>query len=161
MSPELEVSESPADVPYRDAEPLELPRDHRMRVGVAWRTSESNAIPFALIRRLAAVTGVTLYALQSALEPAERSGPFVVLPERDDPLGIARLMRALDLVITVDNLHAQLAGVFGVPVWTLDAENADSAVAEAVHNLRALTRRPHIRIDVDDHSTYLPLTQSL
>jgi ADP-heptose:LPS heptosyltransferase len=31
----------------------------------------------------------------------------------------ARLMRALDLVISVDTMSAHLAGALGVPVWTL------------------------------------------
>ena len=171
----------PAEIPYLHAEPLELPDDHRFLAGVAWRADGSEPIPFALIRRLAAVTGVTFYALQSEVEPAERNGPFVVRAGREDLLGTARLIRALDLVITVDSLHAHLAGALGVPVWKLAAEHADwrcasaypsmrlyrntdgweSLVAEVVRHLRALTRRPHIRIDVDDHSTYLPLTQSL
>ena len=32
---------------------------------------------------------------------------------------LARVMRALDPVITVDSMAAHLAGALGVPVWTL------------------------------------------
>ena len=37
----------------------------------------------------------------------------------DDPGEAARVMRALDLVISIDSMPAHLAGALGVPVWTL------------------------------------------
>jgi ADP-heptose:LPS heptosyltransferase len=40
-------------------------------------------------------------------------------------LGEARLMRALDLVISVDTMPAHLAGALGMPVWTLLPTDAD------------------------------------
>lgn len=135
-------------------EPLELPRDHRMRVGVAWREAEC-AIPFALVRRLAAVSGVTFYALQCELASDEENGPFIALPEREDPLGAACLTRALDLVISVDGTAAHLAGALGVPVWTLlpVACGWEDVIARVVADLRALARRPHtIRVEVHDGS---------
>ncbi|HEU4564898.1 MAG TPA: glycosyltransferase family 9 protein, partial [Gemmatimonadaceae bacterium] len=39
--------------------------------------------------------------------------------------GTARLMRALDLVITVDSMPAHLAGALAVPVWTLVPHECD------------------------------------
>jgi hypothetical protein len=49
--------------------------------------------------------------------------PFVSLdrenPDAGTPLKAARLMRALDLVVSVDTMTAHLAGALGVPVWTL------------------------------------------
>jgi ADP-heptose:LPS heptosyltransferase len=43
----------------------------------------------------------------------------------DDVLAAARVMRALDLVITIDSMPAHLAGALGVPVWTLLPHAAD------------------------------------
>jgi ADP-heptose:LPS heptosyltransferase len=37
----------------------------------------------------------------------------------DNPLDDARIMHALDLVISVDTMTAHLAGALGVPTWTL------------------------------------------
>jgi ADP-heptose:LPS heptosyltransferase len=37
----------------------------------------------------------------------------------------AKLLRALDLLITVDTMPAHLAGALGVPVWTLLCAEAD------------------------------------
>ncbi|HEV3484249.1 MAG TPA: hypothetical protein VG106_02505, partial [Vicinamibacterales bacterium] len=55
--------------------------------------------------------------------------PFVSLdrdhPDVDTPLKTARVMRALDLVVTVDTMTAHLAGALGVPVWALLPANAD------------------------------------
>ena len=36
----------------------------------------------------------------------------------DNPLDDARIMRALDLVISVDTMTAHLAGALGVQTWT-------------------------------------------
>src|SRR5881392_3245104 len=43
----------------------------------------------------------------------------------DEPLATARLMRAMDLVITMDSMPAHLAGALGVRTWTLLPANAD------------------------------------
>ncbi len=43
----------------------------------------------------------------------------------DDVLEAARVVRALDLVVTVDSMPAHLAGALGVPVWTLLHADAD------------------------------------
>lgn len=97
-------------------------------VGIVWRGGdwdERRSVPFDLIMSLADVPGVALYALQRELAPGEGDAPFAIPPERCEPLGTAQLMRALDLVISVDTMPAHLAGALGVPVWTLLPTEAD------------------------------------
>jgi len=48
-----------------------------------------------------------------------------VLSGSDNVVEAARIMRALDLVISVDTMPAHLAGALGVPVWTLPDAAAD------------------------------------
>jgi hypothetical protein len=108
----------PSRVPYFDVAPAELPPAER-RVGVVWNSGEwdpQRCIPLPFIERLATVPGITLFPLQqdAAQHPLAR-----------EPLGTAQLMRALDLVITVDSMPAHLAGALGVPVWTLLRKEAD------------------------------------
>jgi ADP-heptose:LPS heptosyltransferase len=50
---------------------------------------------------------------------------FGVLSGGDNPLDDARIMRALDLVISVDTMTAHLAGALGQQTWTLLPFNAD------------------------------------
>jgi ADP-heptose:LPS heptosyltransferase len=50
---------------------------------------------------------------------------FGILPRASNLFEEARLIRALDLVISVDTMPAHLAGALGVPVWTLLPAEAD------------------------------------
>jgi ADP-heptose:LPS heptosyltransferase len=42
-----------------------------------------------------------------------------VISGSDDVLKAARVIRALDLMISIDSMPAHLAGALGVPTWTL------------------------------------------
>jgi hypothetical protein len=93
--------------PYLDVELADIPRGG---IGVAWRAGEwdpNRSVPVELFDGI----------------------PFVSLdrenPDADTPLKTARLMRALDLVITVDTMTAHLAGALGVAVWTLLPRQCD------------------------------------
>jgi ADP-heptose:LPS heptosyltransferase len=50
---------------------------------------------------------------------------FGTISGGDNPLDDARIMRALDLVITVDTMTAHLAGALGQRTWTLLPVHAD------------------------------------
>jgi hypothetical protein len=118
-------------VPYLRAEPAPLPRDGRLAVGLAWECGdwlrERRAVPFALLAPLAAVDGVRLHVLQRgpALAQAAAHPAFDCGAGSDDVLEAARMVRALDLVLSVDSMPAHLAGALGVPVWTLLPHDAD------------------------------------
>jgi hypothetical protein len=93
-------------VPYLHVAPADVPRG----IGLVWRAGEwdpARSIPFEVFRPLLETPGVRFYPLHREDEGA------------GTPLETARLMRALDLVITVDTMAAHLAGALGVPVWTL------------------------------------------
>jgi hypothetical protein len=101
----------PRTVPYVHVHPVTLRRTTRLAVGLVPRAGDwdpRRSIPHALLAPLAAVPDVRFYALHE---------PTIV--------GTARLMLALDLVITVDSMPAHLAGAVGVPVWTLLHHDAD------------------------------------
>jgi ADP-heptose:LPS heptosyltransferase len=54
-----------------------------------------------------------------------RAPGFGVDAGSDDVYEAARMVRALDLVVTVDSMPAHLAGALGVPVWVLLPHDAD------------------------------------
>jgi hypothetical protein len=116
----------PDDVPYIHVAPAKIDRDRRLAVGIVWRSGdwdERRNVPFRLIESLADTDGVKLFSLQR--DPDHYSDRIALLDGVDDPLATAQLMRAMDLVITIDSMPAHLAGALGVPTWTLLPTNAD------------------------------------
>lgn len=122
--------------------PAPLARDGRLAVGIVWECGDwdraTRSIPLPLLAPLARVPGVVLHVLQrgAALDAfraadaplgigAPGTGAAVVVSGSDDLLEAARVVRALDLVITIDSMPAHLAGALGVPVWTLLPHAAD------------------------------------
>ncbi|MBA3970076.1 MAG: ADP-heptose--LPS heptosyltransferase, partial [Gemmatimonadetes bacterium] len=86
---------------------------------------ERRSIPFPLLAPLARVPGITLHVLQRGRGLTEQPPGFGVVSGSDNILQAARVMRALDLVISVDSMTAHLAGALGVPVWSLLHAEAD------------------------------------
>lgn len=112
----------PTEVPYLHAAPAPLPRDGRLAVGLVWKAGdwdERRSIPPELLAPLAEIPSVELHVLQRGHGLAERPAGFGVDSGSDDVLQTARVMKALDLVVTVDSMPAHLAGALGVPTWTL------------------------------------------
>lgn len=112
----------PAAVPYLHVEPAPLATDGTLAVGIVWKAGDWDGrrdIPYPLLAPLAEIPGVELHVLQRGSGLAEREAGFGVVSGSDDPHEAARVMRALDLVISIDSMPAHLAGAVGVPVWTL------------------------------------------
>jgi len=112
----------PADVPYIFVEPATLPRSERLRVGLIWQSGDwdsRRSIPYSQVKRLAHVPGIEWHILQREAARAGWDGEFGSISGGDNPLDDARIMRALDLVISVDTMTAHLAGALGVHTWTL------------------------------------------
>ena len=131
---------TPATLPppaHFDVAPAPLPRDGRIAVGLVWECGDWDravrSIPLPLLAPLARVPGVALHVLQrgpALAEFADGASPFgagtsVAVSGSDDVLEAARVVRALDLVVTIDSMPAHLAGALGVPVWTLLPHLAD------------------------------------
>jgi hypothetical protein len=118
----------PATVPYIEVEPARI-SDSRFKVGLVWRAGDWDAkrnVPFLLMKRLAEVDGASFYILQQDTERGEcRDGFRRILQPFGDAMATARIIRALDLVITVDSMPAHLAGALAVPTWTLLQRDAD------------------------------------
>jgi hypothetical protein len=115
-------------VPYLRVPPLDVPGAGTPRVGFMWRGGGWNPareVPWPLVRTLARHPNIAAYALQPDLLPEEHEPWLLLRDERRTPLDTARLIDALDLVITVDTLIAHLAGALGARVWTLLPRDAD------------------------------------
>lgn len=127
----------PAKVPYLHVEAAQRthvdvtpvpPAGAAIRAGLIWQSGDWDAtrtIPFPLLQPLSRVPGVQWHILQRDARRAGWNEQFGVLSGGDNPLDDARIMRALDLVISVDTMTAHLAGALGQQTWTLLPFNAD------------------------------------
>lgn len=118
----------PAEVPYLHVAPALLPHSKKLKVGLIWESGDwatDRSISFQTIQRLADVQGVEWHILQRDARNAGWDGKLGVISGGDNPLDDARIMRALDLVISVDTMTAHLAGALGRKTWTLLPFNAD------------------------------------
>jgi hypothetical protein len=116
----------PNDVPYIHVTPAQVNRDGKLAVGIVWRSGdwdERRNVPFALMESLADDGNVKLFSLQR--DPDQFSDRVTISDGADDPMQTAQLMRAMDLVITIDSMPAHLAGALGVPTRTLLPTGAD------------------------------------
>jgi hypothetical protein len=118
----------PAEAPYIFVEPASLRRNGRLQVGLIWQSGDwdnRRSIPFSLLKRLAQLDGIEWRILQRDAARAGWDGSMGSISGGDNPLDDARIMQALDLVISVDTMTAHLAGALGVNTWTLLPFEAD------------------------------------
>jgi hypothetical protein len=118
----------PAEVPYLFVEPASLPRNGRLSVGLIWESGDWNeyrSIPFSLIKRLGRLPEIDWHIMQRDPFRAGWDGEWGTISGGDNPLDDARVMRALDLVVSVDTMTAHLAGALGQNVWVLLPFEAD------------------------------------
>lgn len=112
----------PAHVPYLQVPPAPLAKNGKLAVGIVWKAGDWDGrrnVPYPLLAPLAEVPGVEVHVLQRGSGLAEREEGFGILSGSDEAYEAARVMRALDLVVSIDSMPAHLAGALGVPVWTL------------------------------------------
>lgn len=117
----------PAKVPYLHVTPAPLRRRNKPAVGITWAAgswNENRSVPFSALQPLITVSHVDWYVFQreDALNDWPKSLGTISEGELCDE---ARLLAALDLMISVDTMTAHLAGALGVPVWTLLPKDAD------------------------------------
>jgi hypothetical protein len=118
----------PQTIPYLHAESQRLAKPGQLAVGLVWQAGDWDAqrsVPFGALAPLAAVPGVELLILQANAAAAGWQPGVGMHPGEFDLYEYARVVRGLDLLITVDSMPAHLAGALGVPVWTLLQAEAD------------------------------------
>lgn len=116
----------PARTPYVHAEPAILRPTRATRVGLVWSAGDwdtRRALPVKQLEPLLACSGVEFHVLQRGAARNDLSelplGQTHCDSGSDAVETVAGVMRALDLVISVDSFPAHLAGALGVPTWTL------------------------------------------
>lgn len=122
----------PAAVPYLSigkdrvaAQAARLAPGDRPRVGLAWAAGSwdggHRSLPPEQLRTLASIPGIDWVCLQRGPALADAADfPFMDAgPRTDDLMDTAAMIRAVDLVLSVDTVVAHLAGALGAPVWTL------------------------------------------
>lgn len=121
--------------PYLVADPQRVAalrarhRDARLCVGLSWRSVASETRSLGLEQLVAALApglaaaGGRLVSLQYGVDDQERRFAGLHHETSVDPSsdldGFAALVAAMDLVITIDNTTAHIAGGLGVPSWVL------------------------------------------
>lgn len=110
----------------------ELAATDGIRVAVVWAASDwdtTRSVPLGALAPLARVPGVRLFSLQqgaAACDPLlDQLGIEPLSPFTESIAAAAAAMLEMDLVVTVDNMVAHLAGSLGRPTWVLLKRDAD------------------------------------
>jgi ADP-heptose:LPS heptosyltransferase len=82
-------------------------------------------LSFQNLLPLFSAEGVQVYILQADAAAAGWQEGYGIHPGEFSLADYARMVKGLDLLITVDSMPAHLAGAMGVPVWTLLHAGAD------------------------------------
>lgn len=117
----------PAEVPYIHVEPMKLSED-AFKVGLVWQVSnweKSRNIPFHILKPLFEVNGINIIILQAGAAAAGWNEAYGIYPGEFNLYDFARVVKGLDLVITVDSMPAHLAGALKIPVWVMLLAKAD------------------------------------
>ncbi|QCO15212.1 hypothetical protein D3869_08230 [Azospirillum brasilense] len=123
--------------PILSADPARVPavrrRGRRPLVGISWHTTNPKwgrlrNVPLADLARTLNAAGADMVVLQygdcaDEVAALAAEGIAILLPSgldrKDDLEGLAAQIAATDLVVTIDNATAHLAGALGHPVWLL------------------------------------------
>lgn len=123
------IATIPATIPYLSVEPKLLSLDSGLlSIGLVWKAGdwdERRSIPFSYLPPFANIQGIRIFILQANAKSAGWNGEFGEYPGEFSLFEYARIIRGLDLLISVDSMPAHLAGAVGVPVWTLLHAKAD------------------------------------
>ncbi|MFN7116069.1 MAG: glycosyltransferase family 9 protein [Saprospiraceae bacterium] len=118
----------PAQVPYLQVDPIKFSQNNLVTVGLVWQAGdwdERRSIPFYLLKPLFTLPNITFYILQMNAPDAGWQHGFGIYPGDFTLYQYAKIIKGLDLLISVDSMPAHLAGALGVPVWTLLHADAD------------------------------------
>jgi ADP-heptose:LPS heptosyltransferase len=82
-------------------------------------------VPFSALISLFEVEGVEIFILQPNPKAAGWKEGLGIYPGEFILFDYARVIKGLDLLITVDSMPAHLAGALNVPVWVMLQRQAD------------------------------------
>lgn len=123
--------------PYFKAEPAKIPLRGQLNVGLVWRGNSAygndvhRSMAFENYCTLFDLPGIAFYSLQAGHPGLEVTGlGFDGFVANLEPLAqtwrdTARLIQALDVIVSVDTAVAHLAGALGKPVCTLVTNACD------------------------------------
>ena len=121
----------PDGKPYLVAEPLPR-RAKDLLVGLCWQAGgwdPGRSVPLAAFEPVSQLAGAQFVSLQRGPGLDDLAGgaawPLDTGDRSTDVMAVARLIAALDLVITVDTMVAHLAAALGRPTWVLLQADAD------------------------------------
>jgi hypothetical protein len=121
------IATIPRDIPYLEVSPPRRPRRVSPIVGLVWnagRWAPHRSIDLETLAPLLRLP-VTCVALQHDAGSEGWTDAFGSSWDQRTVLGLARALRGIDLLLTIDSMPAHLAGALGVPVWTLLCADAD------------------------------------
>lgn len=126
----ITVDSLPIKIPYLYVEPkrLSVSDDEQLTVGLVWKAGnwdEGRSIPFSFLAPLGQVSNIKLYILQADAASSGWDEEFGIYPGEFDLYDYARVIKGLDLLISVDSMPVHLAGALGKPVWNLLQAEAD------------------------------------
>lgn len=123
------VATIPLSVPYIQVAPDYLSTKKKgLAVGLVWKAGdwdERRSIPFSFLQPLARIPGIRLYMLQAGAALAGWQEGCGIHPGEFSLFEYGRVIKGLDLLITVDSMPAHMAGALGIPVWNLLHAGAD------------------------------------
>jgi Flp pilus assembly protein TadD len=122
--------------PYISADPdLDIAHRPGLKIGINWTGKplysddphRNRSCPPEHFAILAEKLGATLFSLQFKPSPGEvaRAGAIDLGPRIDSFKDTARIVAALDLVVTIDTALAHIAGALAKPCWVLPPYTAD------------------------------------
>jgi hypothetical protein len=111
----------PASVPYLQSPPAPLPSSGRPAVGIVWQAgdwAQERSMRFEDVAPLFSIP-VDWYILQARPALDDCPSGLGTVCGTDSIDEAAQVIRALDLLITVDSMPAHLAGALATRVWTM------------------------------------------
>lgn len=118
----------PAEVPYIHVEPLKPNGSSLSKIGLVWQAGDwdqSRNIPFSALKTLFEIPQLDIFILQGNAKEAGWTEGWGIHPGDFDLYDYARIIKGLDLLISVDSMPAHLAGALNVPVWVMLQSRAD------------------------------------
>lgn len=130
------IGNVPNLVPYIRAEPdHEIAAYPGLKIGINWTgrrlyaddPHRNRSCPPHFFSLLRDKLGATVFSLQFRPEPGEviQAGAIDLGPQIDSFRDTARIVAALDLVVTIDTALAHIAGALAKPCWVLAPYTAD------------------------------------